>query len=72
MDETKPRGEIPYKLITLIVGIVITVLGAYLIGVVISEVVSSIHKTVLIAGLILFAAGIIVLSIMITHWLRRR
>lgn len=72
MEESKPRGEIPYKLITLIIGIVITVVGAYLIGVVISEVVSSIHRTALISGLILFAAGIIVLSIMITHWLRRR
>lgn len=71
MDGTKPRGEIPYKLITFIVGIVITVIGAYLIGVVISEVVSSIHKTVLVSGLILLAAGIVVLSIMIGQWLRR-
>ncbi len=72
MVDGKPNGEIPYRLITFIVGIVITVVGGYLIGVVISEVVSSIHRTVLIAGLILLGAGLIVLSILIGQWFRKR
>ncbi|AKA48975.1 hypothetical protein IX51_07570 [uncultured archaeon] len=72
MAEGSKNGEIPYKLITFIVGIVITVVGGYLIGVVISEVVSSIHRTVLISGLVLLAAGLIVLSILIGQWLRGR
>lgn len=63
---------VPYKLISLVVGAIITVVGAYLIGVVISEVVSSIHRIVLISGLVLFAAGIVVLSIIIGQWIRRR
>lgn len=72
MAEGKANGEIPYRLITFIIGIVITVIGGYLIGVVISEVVKSIHRTVLISGLILLAAGLIVLSILIGQWLRKR
>lgn len=71
MTEEKRIGGIPIKLIIFIVGIVITVLGGYLIGRVISAIVGSINETFLIAGIILFAAGIIILALMITRWIRR-
>ncbi len=64
-------GGVPVKLIVFIVGIVITVLGGYLIGRVISAIIGSINEAVLISGLVLFAAGIIILAIMIMQWLRR-
>lgn len=75
MVEQRSGGEIPYRLITFIVGIVITVIGGYLIAVFISEVIgviSRLHATVFFAGLILFAAGIILLAIMFSQWIRKR
>lgn len=72
MAEEGRSGEIPYRLITFIAGVVITVIGGYLVGVVISEVISSIHRTVLVSGLILLAAGIVILSIMLGQFLRRK
>lgn len=72
MVEERTSGEIPYRIITFIVGVVITVIGGYLIGVVISEVISSIHRTVLVSGLVLLAAGIVILSIMLGQVIRRR
>ncbi len=70
MNEDTKIGGIPLKIIIFIVGIAITVLGGYLLGDVISHILKS-YEAELIAGLILLVAGIIILSIMITRWIRR-
>lgn len=71
MSEERRIAGIPVKLIIFIVGVVMTVLGGYFIGRVISAIVGSINEALLISGIVLFAAGIIILALMITRWIRR-
>lgn len=71
MAESKQSGALPYRLIAFIVGIVVTVVGGYLTGSVISRIISSINSTELVSGLVLFAAGVIILSILISQFFRR-
>lgn len=59
------------KLIILVVGIVLTILGGYFIGTVISKVLASVDQTMLVAGIAMFVIGIVLLWIIVSKFFKR-
>ncbi len=59
------------KLIVVVVGLVLTILGGYFIGTVFSKLIASIDKTLLISGLIMFVVGIVMLWIVVSRYFKK-
>ncbi len=58
-------------LIIFVAGIALTILGGYFIGTVFSKIIASIDKTLLIAGLIMFVIGIVLLWIQLSRFFKK-
>lgn len=65
---TKPWMQ---KLIMVIIGIVLTVLGGYFIGTVISTVLKAVDQTMLLAGIIMLVIGVVLLWIILSKMIRK-
>ncbi|MCL4335563.1 MAG: hypothetical protein M1402_05655 [Candidatus Thermoplasmatota archaeon] len=72
MTDTSSHGKGMRTLITVVVGIVLLVLGGYFMGLEIAAALSHINGDLLIAGLIIFFIGIILLAMEISRIFHKR
>ncbi len=60
------------RLIITVIGAVLTILGGYFIGTVVSKIIQSVDRTMLISGIVLFVVGIVLLWIVIWTAIKNR
>lgn len=74
MAETQQSKPWLNTLIFFVIAIVLTVLGGYFIGTVVSKVITLItttYRTLLVSGLVMFAVGIILLVYQVMRYFRK-
>lgn len=59
------------KLILVIIGLVLTILGGYFIGTVFSTVLKAVDKTMLLSGIVMLVVGIVLLWIVVSRLIRK-
>ncbi|GEM_PF-2639598 len=60
------------RLIITVIGAVLTILGGYFIGTVVSKIIQSVDRTMLVSGIVLFVVGIVLLWIVIWTTIKNR